>query len=271
MLSHPLLVDAAERLFVPVAVYNNVGGKDREVLEAFGEPTWNNPVVRVLGPDGKALAPRLAGDYSVAGLARTLVKALEARGTAPPFWLAQLAPPPLERATFGMHCFWQGEVKLGQLDGVYDTRTGWLGGTEVVELRFDPRTISYAKLLAQAQKLSCATRVFTHSAQQLELARAAVGERALAHPGTLRATPQDDSHALKRSPLRFVPTTPAQATKLNAAVASGQDPRPFLAPRQRELLDAIQAHPKAGWAVAIGVDDLRAAMQAAEALAHAKR
>jgi len=271
VLSHPLLVDAAETLFVPVAVYNNVGGEDRKVLEAFGEPTWNNPVVRALGPDGKAIAPRLAGDYSVGGLARTMLKALEARGTTAPFWLAQLAPATLERATFGMHCFWEGEVRLGQLAGVVDTRTGWLGGTEVVELRYDPKRISYAKLLAQAQSLRCATRVFTHSAEQLELARKAVGERALAHPGALRATPKDDSYRLKRSPLRFVPTTPAQATKLNAAVAGGQDPRPFLAPRQLRLLEAIEARPKAGWAVAIGVSDLAAALEAAETLARAGR
>src|SRR5262245_32481090 len=38
VLKQPLLVEAAETLFIPVAIYNNLGGKDREVLDAFGEP-----------------------------------------------------------------------------------------------------------------------------------------------------------------------------------------------------------------------------------------
>ena len=47
-LSHPIVVSAAESEFVPLAVYNNVAGKDAEVLKAFNEPAWNNPVVRFL-------------------------------------------------------------------------------------------------------------------------------------------------------------------------------------------------------------------------------
>ena len=41
VLSHPLMVDAIEHLFVPLAIYNNKKGKDDKVLKQFGEPAWN--------------------------------------------------------------------------------------------------------------------------------------------------------------------------------------------------------------------------------------
>ena len=72
VLSHPLIVEAAESLFVPVAVFNNIDGADREILLSFGEPTWNNPDVRIIDHDRNPLADRLADDYTVGGLARAM-------------------------------------------------------------------------------------------------------------------------------------------------------------------------------------------------------
>ncbi|HEY3245572.1 MAG TPA: thioredoxin family protein, partial [Phycisphaerae bacterium] len=48
VLTHPLLVEAIETCFVPVAVYNNIPGADEQTLKAFKEPAWNNPVVRII-------------------------------------------------------------------------------------------------------------------------------------------------------------------------------------------------------------------------------
>ena len=36
VLSHPLIVEAIESLFVPLAIYNNKRGKDAEVLRYYG-------------------------------------------------------------------------------------------------------------------------------------------------------------------------------------------------------------------------------------------
>ncbi len=44
-----------------MAVFNNIGGVDRKVLESFGVPTWNNPVVRILDAEQKPLVPRFSG------------------------------------------------------------------------------------------------------------------------------------------------------------------------------------------------------------------
>lgn len=73
-------------------------------------------------------------------------------------------PPHLQRAIFGVGCFWGAERKYWQLDGVYSTQVGYAGGitpnptyqevcsgltnhAEVVRVIFDSATISYAKLL----------------------------------------------------------------------------------------------------------------------------
>src|SRR6266508_1242317 len=76
----------------------------------------------------------------------------------PPF------PEGLQRAVFGMGCFWGAEKKFWQLDGVYSTAVGYAAGvtpnptyrevcsgmtghSEVVLVVFDPKTISFDDLL----------------------------------------------------------------------------------------------------------------------------
>jgi peptide-methionine (S)-S-oxide reductase len=77
---------------------------------------------------------------------------------SPPF------PDGLQRAMFGMGCFWGAERKFWQLRGVYTTAVGYAGGltpnatyrevctgmtghNEVVLVVFDPKTIGYDALL----------------------------------------------------------------------------------------------------------------------------
>ena len=73
-------------------------------------------------------------------------------------------PPHLEKAVFGMGCFWGAERKFWTLKGVYTTAVGYAGGgtsrptykdvctgrtghAEVVLVVFDPTVISYDQLL----------------------------------------------------------------------------------------------------------------------------
>jgi len=70
----------------------------------------------------------------------------------------------MEIAVLGLGCFWGPEIKFGKLEGVIKTEVGYCGGNskettykeictgntnhaEVVKLDFDPKVISYEKIL----------------------------------------------------------------------------------------------------------------------------
>ena len=58
-LSHPLIVDAIESEFVPLAIRNNApSGHDLEILRRFQEPAWNYQVMRFVDAEGKDIIPR---------------------------------------------------------------------------------------------------------------------------------------------------------------------------------------------------------------------
>ncbi|KAJ8911421.1 hypothetical protein NQ315_005954 [Exocentrus adspersus] len=56
------------------------------------------------------------------------------------------ATTPFKKATFGMGCFWACDALFGAQQGVLRTRVG--DHTEVIEIDYDPKTISYEDLLA---------------------------------------------------------------------------------------------------------------------------
>ncbi len=76
VLSNADIVSFVEQHFVAVAVYNNIGGVDAEVLKSFQEPRWNNPVVRIIDTKRRPLAPRFDGPYTVEAFWPVLKSAL---------------------------------------------------------------------------------------------------------------------------------------------------------------------------------------------------
>lgn len=255
-LRHPLLVEAAETAFVPVAVYNNVGGADREVLNRFREPTWNNPVVRIVDSAGRDLAPRLAGDYRPEALAARMVIALERAKQPVPEYLRLVAAESERTSTLyvGMYCFWSGEACLGDVEDVLATRTGWMGGTEVVELKV--RKGREGPVLQTAKAKGCAKVAFGGPEIQSLARSAGLTARRLER---FRATPGDDLHTLRRTRWRALPLTDLQSSRVNAALAHGERPSRWLSPRQAALVGKIR-EPK-------GLPDPRHAASLADAQA----
>src|SRR3546814_20647449 len=74
------MVELIADRFVPVAIFNNHPGADAEILRRYDEPSWNNPVVRFLGPDGAELLPKLADRYDALGLHEKTTDALDRPG-----------------------------------------------------------------------------------------------------------------------------------------------------------------------------------------------
>ncbi|MFO0594981.1 MAG: thioredoxin family protein [Myxococcaceae bacterium] len=183
-LSDPAVVERVQRDFVPVAVFNNVGGADAKVLASFGEPTWNNPVVRVIDADRQPLAPRFEGPYTKAAFLAVL---------------DQVAAPKLERATLAAGCFWECEAALGDLDAVKSSRVGFLGGDEVVELQFDPHVMSRAKLLETANARSCALKVYVRTDDEERVSKAVRGIPVVRTSEALRYSEKDTKYFLKHA------------------------------------------------------------------------
>lgn len=210
VLSHPLVADALEHELVPVLVQNNVSGDDRRVLERFKEPAWNNPVLRLFDASGREVT-RL-DTPSLAQVVDGLVRALEASSRPVPGYLRVLADEQVARKatrTFEMGCFWEGEAKLGAVDGVVSSQPGFVGGSEVVQLVVDERKADALATFAKQR-----------------------GYREV-ESKAFRASASDDKYQLKESPLRRVPMTRLQKSRLNAQPGAAQA---VLSPRQLEVL-----------------------------------
>lgn len=217
VLTQPLIVEAIETHFIPLAIYNNKGGADGEVLKRYNEPTWNNPVVRIVDNKGIDLLPRLNGNYSAAGLAETMVNALIRTSGKAPVYLQLLADELSARKrgivtnTYSMYCFWSGEALFGALNGVVKTTAGFQDGKEVVKVEYDPAIISKAQLDKAAQSLHC--KIPTNGSFRND----ATPKYYLAH------------HAYKNIDMLEI-----QKCRVNSAIAEGQDPSVYLSSRQRQ-------------------------------------
>jgi len=213
-LSQPLLVEAIESEFVPLAIHNNRAGADAAVLARFGEPAWNNPVLRFVDAAGRDVLPRRDGVYGTHEVAARMVAALAAAKRPVPEYLQLLADElnhGTATVTLGTHCFWDGEARLGGIAGVMRTRAVFAQGGEAVEVTYDPRRVA-PSALAQA-----------------------ADARVLPAGRTTPAPESDQKRHLRFSTLRFLPLTSAQAARIDAALAAGTDVTRWLSPRQRLL------------------------------------
>ena len=259
VLSHPLIVEAIEDLFIPVAIYNNKGGEDAKVLKIYNEPSWNNPVVRIVDAEKKNLVSRVSGNYSQLGVVKAMVKALENEGLKVPTYLSLLEEELVaekkgtETAIVSMYCFWTGEKNLGKIDGVVETQPGFMNGREVVKVEFDPAKITYSEVIKSAKAAKCASQVFTDSPKQIESAKDIVGLPAVSGTGKFRLDHQP-KYYLGHTHYQYLPMTQLQASRVNSAIGNKKSPDEFLSPRQQEIASYIAANQNKGWTKQINKD-----------------
>lgn len=235
VLSDPLVVDAIENEFTPVLIHNNSGGRDAEILKRYNEPAWNYQVVRFLDSNGKDLIPRKDKVWTTAPLIDRMILALKQSKRPIPRYLSLLQTEHstgLRSAAFSMYCFWTGEMKLGQIEGVVTSEAGFIAGREVTLLRYDPNTTTLSDLIDAATKVDCANGVFLPAADFKSLSNTRLPVAVL--KGYRAAPASDQKKQLSGTNSGKLGLSPAQATKLNAWLH--QNPQlamKYLSPRQR--------------------------------------
>mgnify|MGYP005995394033 CR=1 FL=1 len=80
-----------ETHFEPVAVYNNVKGKDAKILREFKEPAWNYQVIRFITHEKKDIIPRRDKISTVPAVATRMIEVLEKKKREVPKELRALA------------------------------------------------------------------------------------------------------------------------------------------------------------------------------------
>ena len=221
VLTQPLIVEAIETEFIPLAIHNNKGGHDAEILRRFNEASWNNPVVHIVDSEGSNVVPKLSGNYTIAGISTLMTNALIKQNGKAPVYL-QLLTDELTaqqkgtaKATYSMYCFWTGETLFGKLNGVVKTTAGFESGKEVVAVEFNPSVITKSELDKIAQNQKCSVS-------------AGGGFRPDATP----------KYYLSNSSYKNIPMSEIQKCRVNSALGEGQDPKAFLSGRQIAMLDA---------------------------------
>ena len=225
VMSNPLLVEAIENEFIPLAIFNNKGGKDREVLKKYNEPTWNNPVVRIINNKGTNLTKRIAGDYSALAVYQAMVTVLTKEGKEIPKYLTLLGEE-LQAKKYGatketyysMYCFWTGEKQLGSTTGVLHTEAGFMNGHEVVKVTYNPEVISNKNL--------------TRFAQQNKMA-------SIKKDNSYRPAKNDEDYYLQHSRFKYLPLSELQRTKINSALGNNQNATQYLSPKQKQWLKKV--------------------------------
>ncbi len=215
ILSEPLLVEAIEDLFVPLAVFNNKGGKDAAVLKRYNEPAWNNPVVRIVDATGKDLIDRLSNFRSAGQLSSGMLSALRRSDLEAPKYLQLVNEEHLAKeqktavATYQTACFWTGEAYFGKQNGVIATEAGWQNGHEVVRVRYSTESTSEEVLAKVAN---------TRSYKQTE-------------NGKFRLD-REPKYYLLKSKFSGIEMAELQASRVNALLGERKDPTQLLSPRQ---------------------------------------
>ena len=227
VLSHPLMVEAIENMFIPLTVFNNKGGKDKQVLQRYGEPSWNNPVVRIVNEYGVDIVSRVSGDYSSVGLYQAMEKALKAEKKSIPEFMELLGVEltssrqgSVKEKYFQMYCFWSGEKHFGIKEGIVATEPGFLGGHEVVKVKYDQKLVSENQLISYAK-----------GANYIPVAK----------DNSYRTATRDEKYYLQHTNYKYLPLTELQKARVNSALGNRQSAEKYLSPKQLTWLNTADS------------------------------
>lgn len=245
VLSHPFLVEMIETHFIPLAIFNNPPaeragkrGHDLEILKKFNEPTWNNPVIRVVNNKGKDLVDRLGRQWTELGVSYSITNTLDKLNRDVPSYFDLYQEELIGRsgevkeANLAMYCFWTGEKELAKMNGVLSTEPGYMNGHEVVKIEYNPYITSLDKIVPVANKVNCADEVYVDEKIDVDVPVKSTSKY---------RKDRDDKYYLSRTAYKVIPMTDLQATKVNSSIGSRQSPEKYLSPRQLELFNYLKS------------------------------
>jgi len=250
-LSDPFIVEAIEDNFIPLAIYNNKKGVDAEILKKFNEPAWNNPVVRIISANERDLVGRMANRWTPSDLLSTIIAGIEKQGAEVPTYLSlrldeKEGQENIKEANLAMYCFWTGEKEISKIDGVLSTEAGFMHGKEVVKVQYDADRVTLPTLVNQAAEKSCADAVFVEDDYDLSELKKATEISNIKRAGSYHKD-KEVKYYLTKSNYRFIPMSPLQQAKVNAALGSNQNPDVYLSPRQKAIRKYIANHKSDKW------------------------
>lgn len=257
VLSHPLIVEAIEHYFIPVCIYNNKKGKDADVLKYFSEPSWNNPVVHIVDTDLKPLVDRLNANYSSFGLVSKINTSLTVLGIQIPVYLQLLEEElkahlqGIQQATVGMYCFWTGEKTFGHAKGVVATNAGFMDGSEVVEIYYNPAETNIKELIDLGKRNQCADRLFSSNFDKTELTVPINKTKTF-------QIDKENKYYIYQSDFKYLPMTAFQATRANSLLGLGKSCESVFSPKQLFRYQKIKKTDKSLLKNQIGKDILTA-------------
>jgi peptide methionine sulfoxide reductase MsrA len=257
-LSDPFLVEAIEDNFVALAIHNNKRGEDARILKQFNEPSWNNPVVRIVNAKGKDIVPRMANRWSPEDLLSTVIAGVEkSQGDVPMYLSMRLAEEQgrdnIKEANLSMYCFWTGEKEISKIDGVLSTEAGFMHGREVVKISYDASQVTLPNIVKAAEKVNCADAVYVEDDYDLAEVRKFTDVKNVKKASSYHKD-KEVKYYLSKSNYRFIPMSKYQQAKVNAAIGSQQNPNQYLSPRQLLAYKYIKEMSNKKWTSQINQD-----------------
>ncbi|KAI2513497.1 peptide-methionine (S)-S-oxide reductase [Fragilaria crotonensis] len=278
VLSHPLLIEAAESLFI--AVFIDIAGTssdDAQLLARYHENRHHDTVVRIVNYKGRDLAVKLEGSRcSVGNIARAMREALERKTLKVPTYLRLLeeerralidVPSKAVRTTAKVIVFTtkatkKAEVGFGELNGVIAVECGKISGNRAVKVTYDPEVIDCKAVFLHAIFHVYVESVYwtdMHQMMSVQSQLLKVDDPPLLEE--LGSTPftrgKDPKHFLRTTLLKYVPLTSLQALKANLAISKDQNELvdDLLSPRQLAIFNAVETKPPGRETVDVPISD----------------
>jgi hypothetical protein len=269
VLSHPLIVEAAESLFVTVSVTLDSDTLATRYRPSPGRKPWCT-TLKILDPNPSStgeeeLVPEIGGDLLTVGLvAETMIKALKLNQKTVPQYLELLCEEETGRkylmpsgviksvdrvAVLAVADCHEAEVDFAGLEGVLRTQAGIYQGQRVIQVHYASRKVTYGSLLQFAISLDNVQAIYFQSIDERVAAQMEIGklvEGANPPPSLIKLDLEDQQikpihdpkSALRKTEMRYVPLTDLQTTRMNRLIHQGNFHKAthLLSPRQGIIL-----------------------------------